>query len=218
MAKTLNMVKKPCQQRSRDSLERILKAAEGLITSKGFEALTIAEVVRRSRTSVGTVYARFPDKDALLHALHERVIMRDLEDFKEQLAAVDWDSCSLEETVRRLADIKRAQAKGKEKLYEAFVVKGATDASLRAEGYRVKGQNEDLEVEILMGHADEIGHEDPEEAIRIASRLWQAAKEEMVQRSKSGVPAPGGVRQDILMERFDDVVIAYLKNPSRECG
>lgn len=212
------MVKKPCQQRSRDSLERILRAAESLISSKGYEALTIAGVVRRSRTSVGTVYARFPDKDALLHAVHERVIMRDLENFRRELAEVEWEALSLEEAVRKLAGIKRAQAAGKEKLYEAFVVRGATDASLRAEGYRVKGENEDLEVEILMKHADEIGHEDPEEAIRISSRLWQAAKEEMVQRSKSGVPAPGGVRQDILMERLDQVVIAYLKNTSRSCG
>ena len=212
------MVKTPCQQRSRDSLERILKAAETLISSKGHEALTIAEVVRRSHTSVGTVYARFPDKVALLHAVHERVIYRDQEEFKNHLAEVDWSTLSLEETVERLATIKRAQAKGMERLYEAFVVHGATDAVLRAEGYRVKGQNEDLEAEILMGHAGEINHPDPEEAIRIASRIWQAAREEMVQRSRSGVPGPGGVPQDILMEKLDQVIIAYLKNPSRDCA
>jgi AcrR family transcriptional regulator len=211
------MVKTPCQQRSRDSLERILKAAETLISSKGHEALTIAEVVRRSHTSVGTVYARFPDKVALLHAVHERVILRDLGEFSEHLADVQWDALSLSETVMQLAAIKRAQAKGMERLYEAFVVHGATDPVLRAEGYRVKGLNEDLEVGILMSHADEIGHDDPEEAIRIASRIWQAAREEMVQRSKSGIPGPGGVPQDILMEKLDLVIIAYLRNSSRNC-
>jgi AcrR family transcriptional regulator len=215
--KSVNMVKTPRQQRSRDSLERILKAAETIIGSKGHEFLTIAEVVRRSDTSVGTVYARFPDKEALLHAVHERVIMRDLEDFREQVAAIDWKSLSLQEAIVRLAAIKRAKAKGMERLYEAFVVHGATDPVLRAEGYRVKGLNEDLEVEILMGHAEEIGHEDPQEAIRIASRIWQAAREEMVQRSKSGVPGPGGVPQDILMDKLDQVIIAYLKNMSRIC-
>lgn len=215
--KLINIVKTPCQQRSRDSLERILKAAETLISSKGHEALTIAEVVRRSHTSVGTVYARFPDKVALLHAVHERVILRDLEEFREHLADVHWDALSLDETVMQLAAIKRAQAKGMERLYEAFVVHGATDPVLRAEGYRVKGLNEDLEVGILMSHADEIGHDDPEEAIRIASRIWQAAREEMVQRSKSGIPGPGGVPQDILMEKLDLVIIAYLKNASRNC-
>jgi AcrR family transcriptional regulator len=212
------MVKTPCQQRSRDSLERILRAAEGLISSKGHEALTIAEVVRRSHTSVGTVYARFPDKVALLHAVHERVIYRDQDELKAHLAEVDWSSLSLEDTVRRLTAIKHDQAKGMERLYEAFVVHGATDPVLRAEGYRVKGQNEDLEVEILMGHAGDINHSNPEEAIRIACRIWQAAREEMVQRSKSGVPGPGGVPQDILMEKLDEVIIAYLRNTTRDCA
>lgn len=212
------MVKTPCQQRSRDSLERILKAAEALISSKGHEALTIAEVVRRSHTSVGTVYARFPDKVALLHAVHERVILRDLEEFREHLARVRWEILSLEEAVVQLATIKRFQAKGMERLYEAFVVHGATDPVLRAEGYRVKGLNEDLDVEILMSHSDAIGHVDPEEAIRIASRVWQAAREEMVQRSKSGVPGPGGVPQDILMEKLDQVIVAYLRNSGRNCA
>ena len=212
----VNTVKAPCQQRSRDSLERILKAAEALISSKGHEALTIAEVVRRSRTSVGTVYARFPDKVALLHAVHERVILRDLDEFRQNLAAVDWDTLDLDQAVTRLTAIKRAQAKGMERLYEAFVVHGATDPVLRAEGYRVKGLNEDYEVEILMRHADEIGHDDPEEAVRIACRIWQAAREEMVQRSRSGIPGPGGVPQDVLMEKLDDVIVAYLKNESRQ--
>ncbi|HEY5528200.1 MAG TPA: helix-turn-helix domain-containing protein, partial [Thermoleophilia bacterium] len=73
MAEPAHALKTPCQQRSRDSLERILKTAETLIRTKGFEALTVAEVVRRSHTSVGTFYARFQDKTSLLHAVQERV-------------------------------------------------------------------------------------------------------------------------------------------------
>lgn len=214
----MDMVKTPRQQRSRDSLERILKAAETIISSKGYEALTIAEVVRRSQTSVGTVYARFPDKDALLHAVHERVIMRDLQEFRDNLARVRWDSLTLEEAIMKLAAIKRTQAKGMERLYQAFVVHGATDPVFRAEGYRVKGLKEDMEAEILMGHASQIGHQNPEEAIRIAIRIWQAAREEMVQRAKSGVPGPGGIPQGILMDRLDQVITAYLKNTSSACA
>jgi hypothetical protein len=52
-----------------------------------------------------------------------------------------------------------------------------------------------------------------ERAARIACRLWQAAREESVQRSKSGLPAPGGVEQDSLMREMADVVIAYLQGP-----
>ena len=206
-------VKKPCQQRSRDSLERILKSAEALIRSKGYEALTIAEVVRRSHTSTGTLYARFPDKTALLYAIHERVLEREEEEFKARLTEVDWDALSLEDTIRKLMSIKSEIIKGTEKLYEAFVVTGATDRLIRQRGYQNKATEEDMDVVILMCHAQEIGARRAERAARIASRLWQAAREENVQRSRSGVPGPGGVSQEALMEDIADVVMAYLRGP-----
>ena len=211
VVQTANSVRKPCQQRSRDSLERILKSAEALIRSKGYEALTIAEVVRRSHTSTGTFYARFPDKMALLYAVHERVLDRQEEELKARLEEVEWDGLSLEDTVRRLAAINCDLAEGTGKLYEAFVVSGATDRVVRQRGYRNKAYEEELEVEILLKHADEIGPERAERACRIASRLWQAAREENVQRSKSGVPDPGGVPQNALMQEIAEVVIAYLR-------
>lgn len=212
MAETVHVVKAPCQQRSRDSQERILRAAEALIKSKGFEALTTAEVVRRSRTSIGTLYARFGDKTALLHAVQERVQTREEAVMRARLAKVDWDTLSLEDTVRQLLEIKRIATEGDDRLFEAFVVHGATDPVVRAQGYRHKATIEGLEIEILMRHAGQIGHSDPEGAARVASRLAQAAQEEYVQRSLSGVSLPTAASPDLLLQRLADVIIAYLKN------
>jgi AcrR family transcriptional regulator len=213
VAETAHVVKAPCQQRSRDSQERILRAAEALIKSKGFEALTTAEVVRRSRTSIGTLYARFGDKTALLHAVQDRVQTREEAVMRARLANVDWEALSLEETVRRLLEIKRIATEGDDRLFEAFVVHGATDPVVRAQGYRHKATIEGLEVEILMRHAGQIGHSDPEVAARVASRLAQAAQEEYVQRSLSGVSLPTAAPPDLLLRRLADVIIAYLRNP-----
>lgn len=213
MVETLHEVKEPRQQRSRDSQERILKAAETLIKSKGFEALTTAEVVRRSRTSIGTLYARFGDKTALLHAVQDRVQAREEMAMRAQLAKVDWDGLSLEDTVRQLLQIKQMANEGDDRLYEAFVVHGATDPVLRAQGYRHKAAIEGLEVEILLKHAGEFGHSDPEGAARVASRLAQAAQEEYVQRSLAGDSLPAAAPPDLLLQRLADVIIAFLKNP-----
>jgi AcrR family transcriptional regulator len=212
VAETVHVVKAPCQQRSRDSQERILRAAEALIKSKGFEALTTAEVVRRSRTSIGTLYARFGDKTALLHAVQERVQTREEAVMRARLAKVDWDALSLEDTVRQLLEIKRLATEGDDRLFEAFVVHGATDPVVRAQGYRHKATIEGLEIEILMRHAGQIGHSDPEGAARVASRLAQAAQEEYVQRSLSGVSLPTAASPDLLLQRLADVIIAYLKS------
>jgi AcrR family transcriptional regulator len=45
----------PQQQRSKESLERILDAAESLIRERGFDSMTVAEVVQRSGSSVGSL-------------------------------------------------------------------------------------------------------------------------------------------------------------------
>ena len=131
-------VKTPRQQRSSDSLERILKTAETLIRNKGYEALTVAEVVRRSNTSIGTFYARFQDKTALLHAVQERVHGREETQIRDEAAKIDWEALSLEETVRSLVDIKQEATNGNDRLLEAFVVYGATDPVLRERGYTLQ--------------------------------------------------------------------------------
>ena len=75
---------------------------------------------------------------------------------------------------------------------------------------------ENLEVEILMRRADHIGHSNPELAARVASRLWQAAQEENVQRSRSGVAFPESVPSDLLIRKLPEVIMAYLQSPDIE--
>lgn len=62
----------PRQARSRESTERMLQAAEGLLRRKSFEDITIAEIVRDAKTSVGSFYARFGSKEGMLPQLYER--------------------------------------------------------------------------------------------------------------------------------------------------
>ena len=66
----LRWIRPPQQARSQETLERLLDAAETLVAEKGFDDTPVAEVARRAGSSVGAFYTRFPDKDALLHALY----------------------------------------------------------------------------------------------------------------------------------------------------
>ena len=76
MEEQLTPYKSPRQKRSRESLERLLDAAEEQIRLNGFEALTINGVVNSIGLSVGAFYARFPDKTALLHAVQDPKALR----------------------------------------------------------------------------------------------------------------------------------------------
>lgn len=63
-------VKKPQQARSRDTERRLLAAATAILEREGLAGLSVARVVREAKSSVGSFYARFADKDDLLRAVH----------------------------------------------------------------------------------------------------------------------------------------------------
>ncbi len=62
----------PAQQdRSRAMRGRILKAAETVFAEKGYEGARIADIAKAAKCSVGAVYFRFKNKDALFFAIAE---------------------------------------------------------------------------------------------------------------------------------------------------
>ena len=71
---TLASVARPKQARSEASLQRLLEAAEALSRERDSrEDVSISQLTKRAKSSVGGFYARFKDKYELLLALHERV-------------------------------------------------------------------------------------------------------------------------------------------------
>jgi len=59
----------PQQARSRESVERLMKAAREILNEKGIEGATVPRVAARAGLSPASVYRRFPDKDALMRAV-----------------------------------------------------------------------------------------------------------------------------------------------------
>ena len=64
------------QERSRRSAEEILDAAATVIAVDGFPAFTMNSVAEMVDGSVGRVYARYPNKEALLFAIKDRTYRR----------------------------------------------------------------------------------------------------------------------------------------------
>lgn len=74
----------PKQARSLATLERFVDAALGLLESRAWDEIPVAEIVRAADASIGAFYARFADKDALLDLLAERYTA-EIEAFAAQL-------------------------------------------------------------------------------------------------------------------------------------
>ena len=53
------------QERSRETLARILAAAEELLEIREFDELTMSDLAKHARCAVGTLYGRLPNKESL---------------------------------------------------------------------------------------------------------------------------------------------------------
>src|ERR1043166_9721018 len=94
LAFPLETVAGPKQARSGRTLQRLLDAAESLIKEKGHAAVSIPEIARRARSSVGGFYARFRDKNELLRALEERHFIELSQRLDALADAPRWEAAS----------------------------------------------------------------------------------------------------------------------------
>jgi AcrR family transcriptional regulator len=72
MQRPENPRKEPKQARSRQLVDAILEAAARVFEAHGYDATNTNRVAEVAGVSVGSMYQYFPNKDALVTALHER--------------------------------------------------------------------------------------------------------------------------------------------------
>jgi len=68
--------KKPLQQRSQLMVEMILEATARVLSKRGYEGTNTNIIAETAGVSVGSIYQYFPNKDALIAALHQRMAQR----------------------------------------------------------------------------------------------------------------------------------------------
>lgn len=88
------------QQRSRETAERIFDATRELMDGRDFESVSVHEICEASDVSRSSFYARFPSKEALLFALHERHRAWRMEKLAKQTAGLDWSTLSIGRVIR----------------------------------------------------------------------------------------------------------------------
>ena len=74
------------QSRSRARQTRIIEAGLELLHQQKFEDITMEQLALRANCSVGTLYKRFRDKEALLRVLTEETVRETLQDLDTDLA------------------------------------------------------------------------------------------------------------------------------------
>ena len=203
---TLQWVRPPHQARTRATLNRLLDAAEELLSEKGFDEMAIVEIARRAETSVGGFYRRFHDKDGLLHALHERFCEDARATADETFDPEKWIGASLADVLLQVTGFLVRIHRDREGLFRAFLVRGVNDSAVRERTDKLFQYIADRFRVLLHERDDEISHPEPDTAADIGLRAVLGALDVMIQLR------PGALRVDEerLTAELSRVLVNYL--------
>ncbi len=205
----LRWIRPPQQARSQETLHRILDAAEALVAEKGFEDTPVAEIVRRADSSVGAFYARYPDKEALIHALYERYLEQAVATADAALDPERWSGAELEEiidtVVRFLVSIYR-EHRG---LIRSFVLRNHTHPEFQARRERLSHYVNERLATLLVARRASIAHPDPELAARFGLMIVFSALDNAILfgETRSGALA---LSDEVLAAELVRTYVAYL--------
>ena len=183
-----------------------------MIAAGRFERVTVAQLVAHAGTSVGAFYARFSDKDALVHVLQERMVLRIERAVRQLTDEARWEGQPLTEVVHGVVA----------GLARMFRLERSAFLGLAA-GWRLPGRPHVLDrsrrindlmwagVEtLLIERLDEVAHPRPEVAIRMGlSMVVSTLREHQVFGARS--LAPVGVSGDGLIPELATAYLSYLQ-------
>lgn len=207
-SRQLQWVRPPQQQRSQETLTRILDAAQELVSEKGFEDTPISEIVRRAGSSVGAFYTRFADKDALLHALYDRYLEQAIATADDALDPARWESSRIPELLSAVVGFLVTIYREQRGMIRVFVARNQRDQSFQARRERLSHYVSERLSALLLARRDEITHPDPERAAAFGLTLVFSALD--------GVMLFGEMRSGLTLsdeafaEELTRAYIAYL--------
>ncbi len=167
------------QERGKHTVERLLEAAEQMLDFVGLEGATVPTIAAAAGVSVGTVYKRFPDKDALLRAVHERFFNDLLAANQFALDPAKWVDTPTIELVTTVVAGMIEGYRGRKTLIRALMLYAEThtDSDFRAHAEERRLETLHLFEALLRDRKADIGHPHPERAIRFVVALFGHALE-----------------------------------------
>ena len=203
-------VRLPRQARSRASFERMIAAAHDLIAEAGLEGATVQAILRRSGVGSGTFYARFDGRDALLAFLAIRFWADAEEGWAGVLSPERWSAAGPKEIVTQFTRMAVVWTRAHGTLLRAFLVHAMTH-----EAYDLLDQTSELDnkvadhlTRLLLPRAEEFDHDDPEQAIRLATlQVFATLRSRFI---FAWGDRPDGIEDQNLARELASIFLRYL--------
>lgn len=200
----------PRQARSRQSQERVLKTFATMLAEQPFEKITMADLARRARVAVTSIYARFDDKRALVLALHERHFEETMRNTDALLDPRRWEGADLESVVRGVVARIVGHLLPRAHLLRAALLVNDRDVEARVAELMRRG-SERLAA-LLRPRLRHLEHRERDRAVDFASRAVLAVVQQRLLFSET---EPGRYRLSDaeLTRRLGGLFLAVVRNP-----
>ncbi|MCP4004652.1 MAG: TetR/AcrR family transcriptional regulator [bacterium] len=206
---SLEWIRPPRQARSQATLDRLLDAAEDLLNEKGWEDTSVAQIANRAGSSVGSFYARFQDKDAVLNALHERFIQEAWVTAEAALNPERWKGASVAAITAELVRFQIRSNSERLGLLRALQLRTVVDYDFQVRSISLNRHIHELFFSLLMERRMEIMHPAPAAAAQFVVRMLFGVLQQKVLFGPI-LEATGALAEKDLIEELTYACLAYL--------
>lgn len=166
------LIRPPLQRRSQESLERLLDGGFAVLQEQGFEGFTLQEVSRRTGVSIGSIYARVPNREALILAIYERAMSWTEEEEAHQIElARSLEGREPRERIEVLVAAELRTMLSHADTLRVFMRQAPFNPEMWERAAEKSQQNGSAFREGILTVRDHIDHPDPELAVDMAWRM-----------------------------------------------
>ncbi len=167
-------VRAPRQARSQATLERFVEATRQLLEERSFEDITVADIVSKAERTVGSFYARFEDKYAVLHVLVDRLHQRIGDVVRAFCDPVRWEGVPLADFVAESVRLNVQAYRRSGPLFRAALQASAIDERFRRRRMETMKLCAEEQKRFILSRAEEMDCTNPARASDLMFELVSA--------------------------------------------
>ena len=201
----------PRQQRSREAVERLLKATISILDKAGLEGALIPRIAKDAGMAPANVYRRFADKDALLRAAFLHALSQSNENNASALAKHVLGE-NLAASAGKFIALLFEQYRRHPLFLRSLThfIETDSDGEFVGKARAMLAKNVDHIVDVLLTHRDEIQHAQPELALRFAVLNVSCSIEVFALDTQSIWHMAPAFSEEVLAQSLADSFILYL--------
>ncbi|HEY5760364.1 MAG TPA: TetR/AcrR family transcriptional regulator [Steroidobacter sp.] len=184
----------------RDQLRRdqIVSAARGCVVRHGFHAASMGQIAAEAHMSVGQIYRYFPSKEAIVHAIVERIVARRLEWMVDRDRDIDFPA--------RFANRRHANASEEERSERVLLLEITAEATrnpavadiVREADRRLRGQA----VALVRGNYPELNEEEAAARVEFVTVLSEGSAFRTITEDVASPVLLEGLYREVLKKLF----------------